>query len=135
MTRSPGLNFPQIVLGRAFVRQERPEAQVHEHRQADDDQRNQEELDGESRCGDQWVVSRGFALDEFFHGTRIGEPQPTRSNMLRRCKCNEVARLGSSNELVEPNTVSTQIFGSVTPRCAWYFPFLSRYDTSHGSSL
>ena len=27
-----------------------------------------------------------------------------------------------------------QILGSVTPRCFWYLPFLSAYDTSHGSS-
>src|SRR5215217_5979056 len=28
-----------------------------------------------------------------------------------------------------------QIFGSVTPRCAWYFPLLSLYEISQGSSL
>ena len=28
-----------------------------------------------------------------------------------------------------------QIFGSVTPRCAWYLPFLSLYDVSQTSSL
>jgi hypothetical protein len=57
----------EIVLRFAIVGEQRAEADVDRDRDGDHGQRNQKELDGQSRSGDEWVASRGFALDEFFH--------------------------------------------------------------------
>src|SRR5439155_1798040 len=61
-------NFGQVLVSAAaVVGEKRTESQIHADRYPNNGQRNQEKLNGQGGSRDQWISSRGFALDEFVH--------------------------------------------------------------------
>ena len=65
--RAAVADFAQVFLGGPIVGQKRAESGIHGDGDTDNGQRNQKELNSKGGRGDQWVTSRGFALDEFVH--------------------------------------------------------------------
>src|SRR5207245_1876893 len=62
-----GPNLGQVILSRSSIGDERAKAHIHEHRDANNGERDQKELNSEGGRGDQWLARRGYALGKFFH--------------------------------------------------------------------